>query len=127
MHERIHTAAAPEAVGPYSQAIKTTATTMIFCSGQVPLDPKTQELVTGDIETQARRVMDNLKAVLAEAGADFSHVVKTTILLVDLNDFATVNAVYGSYFGDPKPARATFEVSRLPKDARVEIEAIAVL
>ena len=120
----IHTDAAPEPVGPYSQAI--ISGDFVFCSGQIALDPVTGGLVTTDIEEETRRVMDNLQAVLREAGCTIQNVVKTTIYLRDMNDFALVNEVYGSYFTDIPPARGTVQVARLPKDANVEIECIAV-
>jgi 2-iminobutanoate/2-iminopropanoate deaminase len=114
---------APKAIGPYSQAVR--AGQLLFVSGQVPLDPATGQLVTGDIAAQTRRVFDNLKAVLAAGGRSFADVVRTTVYLADMNDFATVNEVYGTYFTEPYPARATVQVARLPKDARVEIDVIA--
>jgi 2-iminobutanoate/2-iminopropanoate deaminase len=114
---------APTAIGPYSQAID--AGDFVFLSGQVPIDPKTGELVEGDIATQTERVLDNLGAVLAAAGCAFSDVVKTTIYLVDLGDFQVVNATYAKRFTGAPPARATVQVSALPKGARVEIDAIA--
>jgi 2-iminobutanoate/2-iminopropanoate deaminase len=119
----ISTADAPAAIGPYSQAIH--AGDLVFLSGQVPLDPKTGELVTGDIATQTERVLDNLAAVLAAAGCGFGDVVKTTIYLVDLGDFQAVNQTYAKRFTAAPPARATVQVSALPKGARVEIDAIA--
>jgi 2-iminobutanoate/2-iminopropanoate deaminase len=122
----VHTDEAPKAIGPYSQAIR--AGNMVFCSGQIPLDYKTMELVgSGDVRLQAKRVMDNLQAVLAAAGASFAHVVKTTIYLADLGDFGAVNEVYGGYFASSPPARATVQVAGLPRGALVEIDAIAVL
>lgn len=114
---------APQAIGPYSQAVR--VGTLLFLSGQVPLDPATGQMVGGDIAAQTRRVMDNLAAVLGAAGLSLADVARTTIFLADMNDFAAVNAVYGSYFTEPFPARATVQVARLPKDARVEIDAIA--
>lgn len=125
----LRTTAAPAAIGPYSQAIAVPVgdATMIFCSGQIPLDPATGQLVDGDIATQTRRVLDNLGAVLASAGAGFDDIVKTTIFLADLADFAAVNAVYGERFTAAPPARSTVQAARLPRDARVEIEAIAVV
>jgi 2-iminobutanoate/2-iminopropanoate deaminase len=114
---------APKAIGPYSHAIR--AGELLFVSGQVPIDPATGNLIDGDITAQTRRVMDNLAAVLKAGGLSLQHVVRTTIFLADMNDFAAVNAVYGSFFSEPYPARATVQVSRLPKDARVEIDAIA--
>lgn len=122
----IHSENAPKAIGPYSQAIQVPAGKITFLSGQIPLDPKSMEMVTGDVVPQAEQVMENLKAVLAAAGLDFSHVVRTTIYLVDMNDFARVNEVYGRYFKEAPPARATVAVAALPRGARVEIDAIAV-
>lgn len=122
----VSTSAAPAAIGPYSQAIR--AGNLLFCSGQIPLDPATGELTGGDdVAAQTRRVLDNLGAVLEAGGASFDSVVKTTIFLADMGDFATVNAVYAERFGSAPPARATVEVSRLPKDVKVEIEAIALV
>jgi 2-iminobutanoate/2-iminopropanoate deaminase len=125
----ISTKAAPAAIGPYSQAIAVPMGNqkMIFCSGQIPLDPATGELVTGDIAAQTKRVMDNLAAVLEAAGAGFNDVVKTTIFLADMNDFAAVNAVYGERFSVHPPARATVQAARLPRDVRVEIDCIAMV
>ena len=121
----VKTADAPAAIGPYSQAVK--AGDFLFCSGQIPLDPATGEIVEGDIQTQTERVMNNLKAVLEAGDADLSRVVKTTIFLVDLGDFGAVNETYAKFFtGDP-PARACVQVSKLPKGVRVEIEATAYL
>jgi 2-iminobutanoate/2-iminopropanoate deaminase len=114
---------APKAIGPYSQAVR--IGDVLFLSGQVPLDAATGQIVEGDISVQTRRVMDNLAAVLTSAGLSFAHVARTTIFLADMNDFAKVNEVYGTYFTEPYPARATVQVARLPKDARVEIDAIA--
>jgi 2-iminobutanoate/2-iminopropanoate deaminase len=114
---------APKAIGPYSHAIR--AGQLLFISGQVPIDPATGNLVDGDITAQTERVMNNLDAVLKAGGLSFQHIVRTTIFLADMGDFAAVNAVYGTFFSEPYPARATVQVSRLPKDARVEIDAIA--
>jgi len=119
----ISTADAPAAIGPYSQAIK--SGDLVFLSGQIPIDPKTGELVVGDIAVQTERVLDNLAAVLAAAGTGFGSVVKTTIYLVDLADFQVVNETYAKRFSAAPPARATVQVSALPKGARVEIDAIA--
>lgn len=116
---------APAAIGPYSQAIKTGG--LLFCSGQIPLDPHSGELVCGTIEEETTRVMENLQAVLIAAGAEFGQVVKTTIYLADMADFQVVNQVYGSYFSASKPARSTVAVAALPKGARIEIEAVAAL
>lgn len=121
----ISTADAPAAIGPYSQAI--VAGSLLFCSGQIALDPETGALIEGDVEAQTTRVLQNLKAVLDAAGVGFEHVVKTTIFLTDLEDFQKVNAIYSKHFPDVPPARSTVQVSRLPKDVRVEIEAIATL
>jgi len=122
----IHSDSAPQAIGPYSQAIQVDAGKMTFLSGQIPLDPKTMEMVQGDAATQAERVMQNLKAVLTAAGLDFSHVVRCTIFLTDLGDFGKVNEVYGRYFTGSPPSRATVQVAALPRGAKVEIDAIAV-
>jgi len=119
----ISTNDAPAAIGPYSQAIK--AGDLLFCSGQVPIDPKTGELVQGDIATQTDRVLDNIAAVLTAGGATFANVVKTTIFLVDLGDFQSVNTTYAKRFSGAFPARSTVQVSALPKGARVEIEVLA--
>lgn len=119
----ISTAEAPAAIGPYSQAIR--SGDLVFLSGQVPIDPATGELVTGDIAAQTERVLDNLQAVLAAAGCTFADVVKTTIYLTDLGDFQAVNQTYAKRFSAAPPARATVQVSALPKGARVEIDAIA--
>ncbi len=124
----ISTPNAPRAIGPYSQAIAVTAGRMIFCSGQIPLDPATGEVHgAGDVKAEATRVMENLKAVLEAAGASLAQVVKTTIYLTDLANFALVNEVYGGYFKGEPPARATVQVSALPKGVQVEIDAIAVV
>jgi 2-iminobutanoate/2-iminopropanoate deaminase len=119
----VSAADAPKAIGPYSHAIR--AGELLFVSGQVAIDPATGNLIDGDITAQTRRVMDNLAAVLKAGGLSLQHVVRTTIFLADMSDFAAVNTVYGSFFSEPYPARATVQVSRLPKDARVEIDAIA--
>jgi 2-iminobutanoate/2-iminopropanoate deaminase len=121
---KIATSGAPAAIGPYSQGIDTGAT--VYCSGQLGLDPTTGVLVEGGVEAQAHRSMRNLAAVLETAGLTFANVVKTTLFLADMGDFATVNAVYGSYMPDPPPARSTVQVAALPKGGLVEIEAIAV-
>ncbi|MGN1033769.1 MAG: RidA family protein [Intestinibacter sp.] len=124
-HQVIHTDNAPKAIGPYSQAVK--AGNMLFVSGQVPFVPETMEIVEGDVKAQTAQSLKNLQAILKEAGADFSNVVKTTVFIKDMNEFAQINEVYAEYFGDNKPARACVEVARLPKDVKVEIELIAVL
>ena len=120
----IQTEGAPKAIGPYSQAIL--AAGMVFCSGQIPIDPGTGNLIEGDTAAQTRRVILNLKAVLEEAGSSLDRVVKTTVFLRDMGDFAAMNAVYGEYFDTTPPARATVQVSRLPKDVAVEIDCIAL-
>jgi len=122
--KRVHTENAPKAVGPYSQA--TLAGELVFCSGQIPLDPATGQLVEGDIAVQTGRVLDNLAAVLAAAGSDLAHVVKTTVFLADLGDFTAMNEAYAVRFGEHRPARSTFQVAALPRGARIEIECIAV-
>ncbi len=124
MKKIVSTPDAPQAIGPYSQAVE--ARGFVFVSGQIPLDPATGALVPGGIREQAKRVMENGKAVLAAAGCALRNVVKSTIYLKDMNDFAAVNEVYGGYFPSEPPARATVEVARLPKDAAVEIDFIAV-
>lgn len=116
---------APGAIGPYSPAIR--AGNLLFVSGQIPLDPASGTLVAGDIAAQTDRVMRNVAALLEAAGASFAHVVRTTVYLVDLNEFAGMNEVYGRYVVDPPPARATVQVARLPRDVKVEIDAIAVI
>jgi len=123
----VHSDSAPKAIGPYSQAVQVEAGKMLFLSGQIPLDPKTGQPVQGDAAMQTERVMENLKAVLAAAGLDFSHVVRCGLFLIDLADFARVNEVYGRYFTGAPPARATVQVAGLPRGVRVEIDAIAVL
>jgi len=119
----ISSAGAPKAIGPYSQAVR--AGQLLFLSGQVPMDPATGALIDGDIAAQTRRVFDNLGAVLAAAGLTFANVVRTTVFLADMNDFAAMNTVYATYFSEPYPARSTVQVARLPKDARVEVDVIA--
>jgi 2-iminobutanoate/2-iminopropanoate deaminase len=122
----LRTDGAPEPIGPYSQAVQVDAGKMTFLSGQVALDPKTGQLVVGDAAAQAEQVMRNLSAVLASGGLGFEHVVRSTIYLTDLADFARVNEVYGRHFKGSPPSRSTVQVSALPKGARVEIDAIAV-
>jgi len=121
--EIVNTSKAPNAIGPYSQAIKINK--MVFLSGQVAIDPKTQQFIDGDIETQTKRVLDNLKSVIEASGSSLESVVKTTIYLTDINDFSKVNEIYASYFSSGKPARSTVCVAALPKNAKVEIDAIA--
>ncbi len=126
MRSQVHSDNAPKAIGPYSQAIK--AGGLLFCSGQIPLDPKTGEMVgASDVRAQAKQVMENLQAVLQAGGASFARVVKTTIYLKDLGDFGAVNEIYGGYFPASPPARATVQVAGLPRGALVEIDAIAVV
>lgn len=124
MKEVIHSALAPKAIGPYSQAIATND--LVFVSGQLGIDASTGEFKGADIHSQTTQSMENIKAILKEVGLGMDSVVKTTILLKSLDDFAVVNGIYGSYFKEPYPARATFQVAKLPKDALVEIEAIAI-
>lgn len=125
MRDIISTPDAPLPVGPYSQAIRSGS--LIFTAGQIALDPKTNKVIAGDAAAQTTQVMKNLSAVLESAGSSLSKVVKTTIFLKNMDDFAAVNTVYGGYFGDSPPARSTVEVSRLPKDVLVEIECIALV
>ena len=120
----IATDAAPRAIGPYSQAIA--AGGLVFCSGQIALDPATGSLVGGTIADETRRVLENLRAVLLAAGVDFASVVRTTVYLTNLSDFPVVNQVYADFFPPPSPARSTVQVAALPRDARVEIDAIAL-
>jgi 2-iminobutanoate/2-iminopropanoate deaminase len=121
--EHIATPHAPQPIGPYSQAVQWGSE--LFCSGQIPLDPQTGEIVEGDVAAQAERVIQNLGAVLCAAGCHYADVVKTTVFLVDMNDFPAVNAVYEKYFSTTKPARSTVAVAALPKGARIEIDCIA--
>ena len=123
MREAVSSPSAPQAIGPYSQAIR--AGSLLFVSGQIPLDPATGEMVQGTIAAQTHQVFRNLGAILGAAGASFDKVVRTTVYLADMNDFAAVNDVYGTYFSSPAPARATVQAARLPRDARVEIDVIA--
>ena len=125
MRQVVKTGKAPEAIGPYSQAIK--AGGFVFVSGQIPIDPETGQFVSGGIAEQTRQVMKNLAAVLDAAGSDLQLVVKTSVFLADMEEFAAMNEVYGKFFGDEPPARATVQAARLPRDARVEIEAVALL
>jgi 2-iminobutanoate/2-iminopropanoate deaminase len=125
--QALHTDSAPKAIGPYSQGIEAAGQRFLFLSGQIPLDPQTGELVPGDIAAQTERVIQNLKAVLSSGGATLDNIVRCTIFLTDLGDFAKVNDVYGRHFAATPPARTTVQVSALPKGARVEIDAIAVL
>lgn len=124
MKERVQTDSAPKAIGPYSQAIKTDG--FVFASGQIPLDPATMQIVEGGIREQTERVMNNLSAVLQAAGSSLDRVVKTTVFLADLADFTDMNETYGRFFGEAPPARSTVQVSRLPRDVRIEIDVIAL-
>ena len=125
MREIIKTESAPAAIGPYSQAIRTG--NLVFTSGQIPIDPKTGEFVAGGVAEQTEQVMRNLAALLEAAGSGLDRIVKTTVFLADMNDFAVMNEVYGRYFKENPPVRATVQAARLPRDARVEIEAIALV
>ena len=125
MRQAVATPSAPKAIGPYSQAIR--AGSLLFVSGQIPLDPSTGQMVEGSIAAQTHRVFQNLGAILEAAGTSFDQVVRTTVYLADMNDFAAMNEVYGTYFSSPAPARATVQAARLPRDARVEIDVIAAL
>ena len=125
MREAVSTGAAPAAIGPYSQAVR--SGNLLFLSGQIPLDPATGSMVPGGIEAQTRQVFTNIGAILEAAGASFDHVVSATVYVADLNDFAKVNEIYATYFTAPAPARATVQVARLPKDSRVEIQVTAAL
>lgn len=127
MKEIIKTDKAPQAIGPYSQAVIMSGNKMLFISGQIPLNPETMKLEGETAAEQCKLVMENLGQILKTADADYTNVVKTTIFLADMNDFAAVNEVYGSYFAENPPARATVQVGRLPLDVKVEIDAIAVL
>jgi 2-iminobutanoate/2-iminopropanoate deaminase len=123
MKQAISSLDAPKAIGPYSPAVR--AGQLLFVSGQVPIDPATGNMIEGDITAQTRRVLDNIGALLKAGGLAFADVVRTTIFLAEMNDFTAVNEVYATYFSQPFPARATVQVARLPKDARVEIDVIA--
>ncbi|MBA2260873.1 MAG: RidA family protein [Acidobacteria bacterium] len=125
VREAVSTPSAPQAIGPYSQGIR--AGGLLFVSGQIPLDPATGALVDGDIAAQTHRVFANLKAILEAGGSSLDHVVRSTVYLADMDDFTAMNAVYGTYFSAPAPARATIQAVRLPKDARIEIDVIASL
>ena len=122
--QAVSSADAPKAIGPYSPAVR--AGQLVFISGQVPIDPSTGNLIDGDIAAQTRRALDNLGALLKAAGLSYANVVRTTVFLADMNDFSAMNQAYATFFSEPYPARSTVQVSRLPKDARVEIDVIAV-
>ena len=123
MKQAVSSPDAPKAIGPYSPALRTGQ--LLFVSGQVPIDPATGQMIDGDIAAQTRRVFENIGALLTAGGRSFADVARTTVFLADMNDFAAMNEVYGQYFSEPYPARATVQVARLPKDARVEIDVIA--
>jgi 2-iminobutanoate/2-iminopropanoate deaminase len=125
VRQAVSTPSAPAAIGPYSQAVR--AGSLLFLSGQIPIDPTTGNIVDGDVAAQTHRVLRNIDAILQAAGAGLDQVVRTTVYLADMNDFAAMNAVYGTYFSSPAPARATVQAARLPRDARVEIDVIASL
>jgi len=125
MKELVTAAGAAKAIGPYSPAVK--VGNMLFLSGSIPLDPVSGQLVEGGIKEQTTRVMENIKALLGAAGTDFTQVVRTTVFMIDLGEFAAMNEVYANYFGAPYPARSTVQVARLPRDVRVEIDVIAIL
>jgi 2-iminobutanoate/2-iminopropanoate deaminase len=121
----VNTEAAPAAIGPYSQGVKVGK--LLFTSGQIPLNPETGEMINDDVKAAAKQCLENLKAILIEAGTDFENVIKTVVFLSDMNDFAAVNEIYGSYFTDKMPARSAVQVAKLPKNSLVEIEAIALV
>lgn len=121
----VKTDKSPKAIGPYSQAIK--VGNMVYTSGQIPLVPETMEIISENVEEQTKQVLKNLEAVLIEAGSNLNQVIKTTVFIKDMNDFTTINGIYGDFFKDNKPARSCVEVARLPKDVKVEIEAIAIV
>jgi 2-iminobutanoate/2-iminopropanoate deaminase len=125
VRDAVSTSSAPAAIGPYSQAVR--AGSLLFVSGQIPLDPATGKIVEGDLAAQTHRVFQNLGAILHAAGASFENVVRTTVYLADMNDFPAMNEIYGTYFSSPAPARATVQAARLPRDARLEIDLIAAL
>jgi 2-iminobutanoate/2-iminopropanoate deaminase len=124
VRQAISTSGAPKAIGPYSSALR--ADPFLFISGQVPLDPATGAMVDGDIADQTRRVLENIGALLKDGGLSYAHVVRTTVFLADMNDFAAMNEVYRTFFAEPYPARSTVQAARLPRDARIEIDAIAM-
>lgn len=125
MNQALHTEKAPAAIGPYSQGVRSGNT--VYVSGQLPIDPETGEFAGDDIRTQTRQSLTNIREILAAAGADMSTVVKTTVLLQDIADFAAMNEVYAEFFSEPYPARAAFQAAAIPKGAKVEIEAVAVI
>jgi 2-iminobutanoate/2-iminopropanoate deaminase len=123
MKDIVNSDRGPKPIGPYSQAVKSNG--LLYLSGQIPLDPKTNEMISGDIKAQTERVLENIKGILEAAGSNLNHVVKTTVFLKDMNEFSGMNEVYAKYFTAAHPARSTVQVARLPKDASVEIEVIA--
>jgi 2-iminobutanoate/2-iminopropanoate deaminase len=123
MKDIVNSDRGPKPIGPYSQAVKING--LLYLSGQIPLDPKTNEMISGDIKAQTERVLENIKGILEAAGSNLHHVVKTTVFLKDMNEFPAMNEVYARYFAAAHPARSTVQVARLPKDASVEIEVIA--
>jgi 2-iminobutanoate/2-iminopropanoate deaminase len=125
MRQAVSTPAAPQAVGPYSQAIR--AGSLLFVSGQIPIDPATGQVIAGDAAAQTRRVMENIGEILKAAGSSFYQVVRTTVYLADIAEFSAMNEIYGQYFSAPAPARSTIQAARLPRDAKLEIDVIAVL
>ena len=125
MKEIISTSKAPSAIGPYSQAVK--VGNLIFISGQIPIDPSSGNMVNGDIKEQTKRVLENIKGILESVGASLANVVKTTVFMIDLSEFSIMNEVYKDYFPEKPPARSTIQVSALPRGAKIEIEAIAIL
>lgn len=125
MRQAVSTSSAPQAIGPYSQAVR--AGELLFVSGQIPLDPASGALIEGSIADQTRQIFENLRAILAAAGASLDHVVRTTVYLADMADFAAMNEVYGTFFASPAPARSTVQAAGLPRNARIEIDAIASL
>ena len=125
MRQAVSTPSAPQAIGPYSQGVR--AGSLLFVSGQVPIDPATGNIIEGDIAAQTHRVLQNIGEILKAGGASFDHVVRTTVFLADMNDMAAMNPIYAAYFPEPQPARSTVQVARLPRDVRVEIDAIALV
>ncbi|MFQ6092185.1 MAG: RidA family protein [bacterium] len=123
----VHTDGAPVAIGPYSQAVRVSCGELLFTAGQIPIDPETGEVVAGGIGEQTRRVLENLKAVVEAGGSSFGRVLKVTVFLAEMNDFAAMNEVYGEYFTDDPPARSAVQAARLPKDVRIEVECVAAV
>lgn len=123
----VHTDGAPVAIGPYSQAVRVSCGELLFTAGQIPIDPETGEVVAGGIGEQTRRVLENLKAVVEAGGSSFGRVLKVTVFLAEMNDFAAMNEVYGEYFTEDPPARSAVQAARLPKDVRIEVECVAAV